>query len=60
MYRSTAKNMITAERTSPQKISILITLNELKYPAKHILEGAAKMVNVGTAGSGSDLITNTR
>ena len=51
--------MITAEITSPQKISIFMTLNELKYPARQMLEGAAKMVNVGTAGSGNDLTTNT-
>ena len=59
MYRSTPKNMINAEITNPQKISIFIALNELKYPAKQILEGAAKIVNVGITGSGRDLITNT-
>ena len=50
--------MTTAEITNPQKIFMFITLNELKYPAKQMLEGAAKMVNVGTAGSGNDLITD--
>lgn len=58
MYKSTTKSIIMDKERSSQTIFIFIVSNEFKYPAKQRLAGAAKIVRVGTAGSGMDLITN--